>query len=165
MSTKSLIVVTFGDCNINFRRHWGGDPVVAGSEILDHLASAETIKPRQDFHTGSWFLRLMFLDGFKDGAEHDLPTYEAHITNDGIYGDWEIAYQIQFNSDGKWKIGYVASCDGEPWAEIADNALWFTPEEFRSFIDKKYVDDQAAGVEYDVGIRGVFLNSLKNKRK
>ncbi|PPC84401.1 MAG: hypothetical protein CTY35_02020 [Methylotenera sp.] len=165
MSTKSLIVVQFGDCSINFRRHWGGDPVIVGSEMLDHLASAETIKPRSFFHTGSYLLRLMFADGYVDDG---LPTYEAYITNDGndgVYGDWEIAYRFECDGDGIWRVGYVELCDGEPWAELAETAKWFSPTEFREFIEQKYVKDQSQGITYDVQVKDTLLKQLRNPSK
>lgn len=162
MSNPSLVVVAFGDCHVNFRRHWGGDPVIVGSEMLDLLASAETIKPRQDFHTGSYLLRLMFSD--VDGTS-GLPTYEAYVTNDGVYSDWEFAYRFECEGEDSWRIGYVPSCDGEPWCEIAEMARWFSPVEFREFVERKFAEDHAQGNTYDVVVRDAFLNQLGRSSK
>jgi hypothetical protein len=163
MSTPALIVVKFGDCNVSFRRHWGGDPVIAGSEMLDHLASAEAIKPQKHFHTGSWLLRLMFADGYERGQS--LPTYEAYEIENGAYGDWDVVYQFMCNPDGDWRIGLVDSCFGAPWSEIASKAKWFNQVEFRAFIDRKFSDDQAKGVTYDIQLREAILDSLNRHKE
>jgi hypothetical protein len=160
MSTPAFILITFAKNTIEFRRHWGGDPVINGSEMLDLLQSAETIKPRPHFHTGSWLLRLMFADGDHGGTS--LPTYEAYDREDDVYGDWNFAYHFRCNVDGKWMIGLVKNCDGEPWSEIEPNATWYTPEEFRTYIDNKFVEDQKNGIGYDIQVREDFLRQLKS---
>lgn len=154
MSTTSLIVVRFAGNAVHFRRHWGGDPVIVGIDILDLLASAKTIKPRDHFSDGSWLLRLMFAHGDEGGTS--LPTFEAYEQEEGEYGDWEHAYCVEKGQAGEWKIYYAEDCNGEPWSELEAAARSFSTGEFRDFVEARFVEHQARGVTYDIHLKAEF---------
>lgn len=170
MSTPSLVVVIIGDSKISLRRHWGGEPEIVGRQMLDLLAAARAAKPRSNFHTGSWLVRLMMADGEERGTS--LPTYEIVCLPEGVYGDWERAYIFKalpdpeptngFYSDvgNAWTIGYVEQPDGAPLSEFEGRARWFREAEFNSYVDGELEKGLAAGKVYDVNLRAAFLRGM-----
>lgn len=151
MSCPSLTVVRFGQTQVHFRRHNGGYPETLGPQLLDMLESAEAVKPRAFFHTGSYLLRFMFQAGYGDEPispkQFDvLPMFEAIALDDDVLGDWEFAYEVSCDPAGNWTIAYVEGCNGEPWSELVASARKFTPEEFREFVEGRF---QAGGSNHD----------------
>jgi hypothetical protein len=169
MSTPSLVAVLFGENQIMLRRHWGGDAEIAGMQVLDHLHSAYAVKPRGHFHTGSWLIRILMQDGDEGGSS--LPTYELAANPEGFAGDWEKAYVFKarpdsdddLNDSGRvenWSIGYVEDAHGEPLQELMTMAKWFTPAEFRSFVDEEMQKGIDSGKTYDFQLRDAFRRSM-----
>lgn len=170
MSTPSLVVIEFGNNRLHLRRHWGGDPEIAGRQVLANLAAARAAKPRDHFHTGSWLVRMLMADGDEGGTS--LPTYEIECLPDGLNGDWAHVYIFQCLPDplpenviftdvgNKWTIGYVEHADGEQYVDLVKRARWFTEEEFESFVEAEMNQGIASGKAYDVQLRDAFLRHV-----
>lgn len=169
MSTPSLVAVLFGENQILLRRHWGGEPEIVGMQVLDHLHSAFSVKPRGHFHTGSWLVRILMQDGDEGGTS--LPTYEITANPLGISGDWEKAYVFRAQPDGdedlndsgrleKWEIGYVSASQGESIEELLKMAKWYSPDEFRAFVDDEMQKGIDSGETYDFQLRDAFRRSM-----
>lgn len=170
MSTKSLVVITFGDNRIHFYRHWGGDPEVVGRQVLDQLQSAKTIKPRSHFHSGSWLVRLMMSDG--DEGETSLPTYEIECLPEGYSGDWDYAYIFKGLPDpepenglftdvgNRWSIGFIEHPYEVGHADLDSVARWYSEEEWRQFVDAALEKGLREGKTYDFHVRDAFLKRM-----
>ena len=142
MGMPSLVVVRFGENQVHFRRQ-NGSPEAVGIHLLDMLESADSIKPRAHFHTGSYFLRFIFQAGYGDEPispkmRDVLPIYEAIALDDNVMGDWEFAYEFSANPAGNWTVSYAEDCDGERWSELAGAAEKLTPEQLRDRLDSAH---------------------------
>lgn len=165
MGTPALVVVRFGLTQVHFRRHSHGSPEITGLHLLDLLESAQSLRPREHMHTGSYFLRLIFDAGFRDKPlskkmrdQGALPIFEAVAqdewdnttsTGDPSRQDWEYAYEfnatpsephkddIFVERDDIWTISFVEGCQGEPWSELAKDSRQFSVEAFRAFVEER----------------------------
>lgn len=153
MSTKAYVVLRFGNTIVHLYRHWGGDPEITGTDILDKIESAPTIKERTHFHDGGYILRQMLTDS--DGT---LPQYQ--VVDGTISHGWDHGYEISqggsHNHPGPWLIRY-AKLDGyEILDDWVSSAQLFTVQEFNDFVQQAIAAGIIEGKVYDVGVRAAW---------
>lgn len=158
MSTKAYVVLRFGKTVVHLYRHWGGDPEITGTDILEKLENAPQFKERDHFHDGGYVLRQMLADS--DGS---LPQYQVV---DGVVGmGWDHGYEISqdgtYEQPGPWLIRYAELEGHEVLNDWVRGARVFTVSEFSDFVRQEIESGLKNGKVYDVQLRAYFERRFK----
>lgn len=105
MSTRTNVLVKFGETTIYLYRHCDGYPAECGAAIAEALAKARG----HSYSSGDAFMQALLSNRYEATSYGpERPVYE--FTTD-YHGDIEHVYEIKFGDDGVAKIRHKARPD------------------------------------------------------